>query len=141
MNKRATLERCFYKRNRLFNTQIVGSESSDEEAMGRSGFKNEIRCAIVVDELSNISALLIERPKALEVPVVTVNAVAYSHSHAGRLVACIVEMSVKNESPSARVVKDLRSLKNPIRAKMVGICKRYNLPAKSPMHEIFRGIA
>src|ERR1035437_4279035 len=72
----SALKRRFDEAHLFFDVHVVVGEFGDEESFGGTRFEDEVRGAVVVDELADVAAFLIEWAEAFDVGVTAVDFLA-----------------------------------------------------------------
>lgn len=141
VDERSSFERQVKKSNPAFDRQTVGRELCDVETTRWARFKNEIRRAVIVDELANVSRLEAKRAKTAHISIRAGDSVTDGDGDPREFVAGVVQVGIHYEAMRGVAVKDLRPFQYPMRPQVLGVGQLKGPPPKSPMDEIARRVA
>src|ERR1700687_2351553 len=106
MNDRAAFHVHRDQAHLLFYSKIISRQFSNAKAK-RPILENEEGRAVVVYELANVSTLVIERAKALEVFIIAIHFVADCHADPCDTITSIVNVQVHDKLLGLCVVENL----------------------------------
>ena len=84
MHYRAAFQMQRNQADFLLHIQIVGRQRGDAETEGPV-LEDEIRRAVVVDELADVAALVVQRTEAFEILIVAIHVVGDGHADTRQL--------------------------------------------------------
>ncbi len=128
-----------------FHRQIIAGELRDPEAEWPV-FKNQIRSSVVIDKLPDVPALMPQRPKTVQKPVVPIDLVADRNADPREAVVPFlsrlrsVDMQIHHVPPGLLIEENLGPFHDAGGAKVFRIAQLQDPVAKLPMRQVARRI-
>src|SRR6185437_1044641 len=102
----------------------------------RTVLEYQVSRPVVIDELPDIAALMIQRPETLVILKRTLRPRADCDTHPRELVAPVIQMEIHNEPSRPLVVIHLWPLEYPMRSQLLGIFQRQCIAHEFPMQQV-----
>jgi hypothetical protein len=125
----------FYQADFLFHIQVILGKPGDAKPKWPI-LENQIGTAIIINELSDVTALVVQGSEAPEIPVITINLVTDGHSNAGHFVSTVINVHVHDVSFGLGVEKDLGPFDHPSWAEVFRVADLENLISKAPVRQV-----